>query len=409
MKIASVVGARPQFIKIAPLLKAIAKHKEKGNHPPIHHILIHTGQHYDYQMSKIFFDELEIPEPDYNLEVGSGSHGWQTGQMLRRVEEVLLKEKPQWALVYGDTNSTLAGALGAVKLHIPVAHVEAGLRSFNRQMPEEINRVLTDRISTILFCPTETAVKNLQKEGFTNIFHSGKLVKKISGNEKIRFRPEDPLVINAGDIMYDLLILSLPLAERKNEILRQLQLEPKKYFLITVHRAENADDSGKMKSIMQALLELNKTVVFPVHPRTKSTLQKLGIFKTTVISQSASPSPSYWDYKNIRFLEPLSYLEMLNLEKNAQLILTDSGGVQKEAFWLGIPTITLREETEWVETVERGWNRLTGTDSERIIETVESLETGKSTKPKRKNLHIYGDGDTAEKIVNILWKTELIQ
>jgi len=395
MKIASVVGARPQFVKIAPLLKAIAKYNEKGNHQSIHHILIHTGQHYDYQMSKIFFDELEIPEPDYNLEVGSGSHGWQTGQMLCRVEEVLLKEKPQWVLVYGDTNSTLAGALGAAKLHIPVAHIEAGLRSFKRQMPEEINRVLTDHISTILFCPTETAVKNLQKEGFTNIFNAGKLVKTLPENEKIHTTPQEPLVINVGDIMYDLLIFSLPLAERKIEILQQLKLELRNYILITVHRAENADNPEKMKSIMQALLELNKTVVFPVHPRTKSTLKSLSIFNTSGIPRSAQSSIPYWDYENVRFTEPLSYLEMIILEKNAQLILTDSGGVQKEAFWLGIPTITLREETEWIETVEAGWNTLVGTNPERIIEAAKSITPGE------RNLQIYGDGNTAEKIVNI--------
>lgn len=396
MKIASVVGARPQFIKIAPLIKTIARHNEKTKDQPINHILIHTGQHYDYQMSKIFFDELTIPQPDYNLEVGSGSHGWQTGQTLIRVDEVLQKEKPKWVLVYGDTNSTLAGALSAAKLHIPVAHIEAGLRSYNRQTPEEINRLLTDHISTILFCPTETAVKNLQKEGFTNIFHSGKLANTGAVNEKIHCRPKDPLVINVGDIMYDLLVLSLPLAEKKNKILPQLQLEPGKYFLITVHRAENADNLDKIKSITQALLELNKTVVFPVHPRTKSTLQTLGIFKTSVVPKVGPTSIPYWDYENVRFVEPRSYLEMLVLEKFAQLILTDSGGVQKEAFWLGTPTITLREETEWVETVETGWNRLVGTNSKSIIEAAKSITPGE------RNLQIYGDGNTAETIVQII-------
>ncbi len=333
-KVASIVGARPQFIKLAPLSKAL---RESG----IDEIIIHTGQHYDEGMNKLFFDELEIPEPDYNLGVGSGNHGEQTGKMLMQIEKVLLIEKPNLVIVYGDTNSTLAGALAASKLHIPIAHVEAGLRSFNRKMPEEINRILVDHISDILFCPTQTAVENLKREGIANG------------------------VYLVGDIMFDSLMHFSKISSIKSKILEKLNLKPKEYYLATVHRAENTDDYERLKNILMALSEISqsdKPVIFPIHPRTK---KMVDFFELNNLLDK------------ILVIEPLGYLDMIKLEKNAKAILTDSGGVQKEAFWLKVPCITLREETEWVETVELGWNKLVGDDKERILSAVRDLKFGK--------------------------------
>jgi len=312
MKIVSIVGARPQFIKCAPLSRELRK---------VHHeILVHTGQHYDHDMSDIFFEELNIPKPDYNLGIGSGSHGEQTGKMLTEIEKVLLKEKPDLVLVYGDTNSTLAGALAAVKLHIRVAHVEAGLRSFDRNMPEEINRVLTDHISDILFCPTQTAVDNLSKEGITQGVHL------------------------VGDVMLDALEYNKTVAEKKSKILEVLGLKKDKYLVITIHRPSNTDSRENLNNIIKALREIGEAVVFPVHPRTKKFLQEYGL-----------------DFPaNVRLMDPLGYLDMLKLMAGARKILTDSGGIQKEAYMLGVPCVTLRENTEWVETLEGGWNVLVG-------------------------------------------------
>ncbi len=333
MKIISIVGARPQFIKVAPVSRAIVELNKKEGREIIRDILIHTGQHYDYEMSEIFFKELEIKEPDYHLGVGSGSHGYQTGEMLRKLEEVLMKEKPDIVMVYGDTNSTLAGALAASKLHIRVAHVEAGLRSFNRAMPEEINRVLTDHISDLLFCPTETAVKNLHNEGI------------VKG------------VYNVGDVMHDSILFNVKIAEKKSGILKELNLmngsSVKDYALATVHRQENTDDPEKLSSIFDALSEIaskQMRVILPMHPRTRRCLGSSSL------------------YDSITIIKPVSYLDMLLLEKNAKMILTDSGGVQKEAYFFKVPCITLREETEWVETVESGWNVLAGRDGKKIIE-----------------------------------------
>ena len=351
MKVLSVVGARPQFIKAHPLHLAL---KERA-----YHVILHTGQHYDREMSRIFFEEMGIPEPDYNLEVGSGGHGEQTGRMLIGIEKVLLKERPDAVIVYGDTNSTLAGALASVKLHIPVAHVEAGLRSFDRRMPEVINRVVADHISNILFAPTHTAVHNLKKEGI------------VQG------------VYLVGDIMVDALYLHIKVAE-KNSIIRDLGLKKKGYVLVTVHRAGNTDVEENLKNIVEALTELDYKIVFPAHPRTKKALERYGLLKTLEES------------KNVMITEPVGYLEFLNLLENSKMVLTDSGGVQKEAYILGIPCVTLRDTTEWIETVEQGWNVLVGAEKEKIISAVRSF------RPTEKRTEIFGDGKSAERMANII-------
>lgn len=348
MKVLSIVGTRPQFIKAAPVSRELRRYHVE--------VLVHTGQHYDYGLSQVFFEELGIPRPDYELSVGSAGHGKQTGEMLARVEEVLLKEKPDWVLVYGDTNSTLAGALAAAKLHIPVGHVEAGLRSFNREMPEEINRVLTDHISSLLFCPTETAVDNLAREGITNGVH------------------------NTGDVMYDAVLYNVEMAEHRSRALEQLELVPRSYLLATVHRPSNTDNKVHLVSILTALERVDEVVVFPAHPRTQKAIHALGI---TLNSR-------------VRVVEPVSYLDMLVLEKNARLILTDSGGVQKEAYFFGVPCVTLRDETEWVETVNVGWNVLVGADPDRIEEAVKSFS------PQRERPTVFGNGRASERIATIL-------
>lgn len=354
IKVVTVVGARPQFIKAAPVSKALrqAHHTE---------ILVHTGQHYDYGMSQIFFDELGIPAPDVNLEVGPGGHGHQTGHMLIRLEEVLLAHRPDWVLVYGDTNSTLAGALAAVKLHIPVAHVEAGLRSFNRAMPEEHNRVLTDHAADMLFCPTQTAVDNLAREGITAGVHW------------------------VGDTMYDAVLQFGSLARQKSTVLRDLGLEPQQYLLATVHRPYNTDVPQNLGSILAAFAELGEPVIFPVHPRTRTKIAELGK------GVNLQPSTS-----NIKLIEPVGYLDMLMLEQHARLILTDSGGMQKEAYFFGVPCITLRPETEWVETVEAGWNMLAGADKGRILQAVREFVV-----PEMRPA-LYGRGDGAGEIAVVL-------
>jgi len=349
MKIASVVGARPNFIKLAPASKELRKEFDE--------VIIHTGQHYDYEMDRVFFDELGIPEPDYHLGVGSGSHGYQTGEMLKRIEGVLMKEKPDLVLVFGDTNTTLAGALAAVKLHIKVGHVEAGLRSFDKRMPEEINRVLTDHCSDILFCPTETAVKNLKNEGIAEG------------------------VYLTGDVMVDALQENIKIAEKKSKILDELDLKPEEYYLATVHRAENTDDFSRLRSIVDAFCEI-ENIVFPCHPRTEKMLKKFNL----------------WDrlQKSVKVIKPVGYLDMLVLEKNARKILTDSGGVQKEAYIFKVPCITLRETTEWVETVEDGWNVMVGADRGKIVGMTSDFE------PKGKQRDVFGDGKAGEVIAKII-------
>jgi UDP-N-acetylglucosamine 2-epimerase (non-hydrolysing) len=348
MRILSVVGARPQFIKAAPLSQKLRRaHQE---------VLLHTGQHYDYLLSQVFFEELGLPQPDYHLGVGSGSHGRQTARMLIGIEKVILAEKPDLVLVYGDTNSTLAGALAAAKLHTPVAHVEAGLRSFDPKMPEEINRVLTDHLSSFLFCPTKTAVQNLGAEGIKKGVHL------------------------VGDVMVDALQEGLPLAEERSGILERLALKSKSYLLATLHRAGNTDDPKNLSSILEALHSLGEPVIFPLHPRTRKAMRTLG--------WKAGP--------HVRILKPLPYLDNLILEKNARLILTDSGGMQKEAYLLGVPCLTLRKETEWVETVQAGWNLLVGSDPCLIRQAVQEFQ------PQGERRPIFGEGDASDKIVHIL-------
>jgi len=373
MKVVTIVGVRPQFIKAEAVTRAVQRYNQRcPSNRRLQEILIHTGQHYDYLMDKIFFEELDLPKPNYHLGVGSGSHGRQTGMMLERIEAVLQKEKPKVVMVYGDTNSTLAGALAAVKLNIPVAHVEAGLRSFNRTMPEEINRLLTDHLSTFLFCPTNQAVRNLLREGIKD--GKGKIVKKV------------------GDVMYDSILYYLKLSERKSTILKDLGFDTShesrvtSYYLATLHRAENTDDPKRLESILKALNEIgrNTPVVLPLHPRTKKMIETYHLFSK---------------FKNIKFIEPVSYLNMLKLEKNATAILTDSGGVQKEAYWLKVPCLTLREETEWVETIKSGWNVLVGIGVKRIVKEVS--HTGKRRRYLKGN-RVFGDGKASQKIVQIL-------
>ncbi len=354
-KLLSIVGARPQFIKAAVLSKLIKK--EKGG--ILEEKIVHTGQHYDKKMSADFFDELNIPYPDYHLGIGSGGHGEQTGRMLLEIEKILLKQRPDIVLVYGDTNSTLAGALAASKLHIPVAHVEAGLRSFDKCMPEEINRVLTDHVSSFLFCPTEISVRNLKREGI-----------------------EDRVFLT-GDVMLDLLINFQDMMD-KSEILGKLGITEKNYYLVTVHRAGNTDNRERLENILGGLEETNKKVIFPLHPRTKKMLGK-------------NDYPFF--NSGICFIDPVSYIDMLTLEKNALAVLTDSGGVQKEAYFFKVPCITLREETEWLETVESGWNVLVGTDKEKIKEALNHQTGTNISHPP-----FYGDGKAGEKIVQILNK-----
>lgn len=352
MKVVSIVGARPQFVKAAAVSRVLRKHCGE--------ILVHTGQHYDYGMSEVFFKELSIPEPDYNLGVGSGSHGAQTGQMMIGIEEVLLRESPDLVMVYGDTNSTLAGAICAVKLHIPLAHVEAGLRSFKKTMPEEVNRVLTDHASSFLFCPTEQAVVNLEREGISRGVHL------------------------VGDVMYDALLYNSRIAGSASGILREMSLSPRSYMLATVHRAENTDDRGRLSSIFRALCDSGVTTVLPLHPRTRRFIEEWGM------------GEEFLSHGTLKVIPPAGYLDMLSLEQNARAIITDSGGVQKEAYLFGVPCITLRDETEWVETVEQGANVLVGALYEKILGAVRGVPERKAYPP------LYGDGNASGKIVSIL-------
>jgi len=344
MKIVTIVGARPQFIKCAPLSREIRKNNTE--------ILVHTGQHYDRNMSAVFFEELRIPAPDYNLSIGSGPQGEQTGRMLGAIEEVLIKEEPDLLLVYGDTNSTIAGALAAAKLHIPVAHVEAGLRSFDRRMPEETNRVVTDHVSALLFCPTETAVVNLREEGITEG------------------------VYMTGDVMVDAVLFNRELAAGLNSAYPEGG-----YYCATVHRAGNTDSEENLRNIISALSDLDLPVIFPAHPRTLKCMQEYGLKAGG----------------NVRIIEPLPYLEMLDLMAHSKKILTDSGGIQKEAHILGVPCVTLRENTEWVETLDGGWNVLAGAERERI------LEAAKGPAPEASgHCQLFGGGRASERIVEWL-------
>ncbi|WP_346848622.1 MULTISPECIES: non-hydrolyzing UDP-N-acetylglucosamine 2-epimerase [unclassified Clostridium] len=350
MKIITVIGARPQFIKAAAVSNKLReKHEE---------ILVHTGQHYDENMSKIFFDELNIPYPNYNLSVGSGGHGKQTGEMMTKLEEIYEKEKPDMILVYGDTNSTLAGALVASKMLIPVVHVEAGLRSFNKAMPEEQNRILTDHLSSKLFAPTETAIRNLKNEGIVEN------------------------VYNVGDVMFDAVLHFGEIAKKNSTIIERLNLENKEFILTTIHRAENTNDISRLKNIIEALNASDKTIVLPLHPRTKKYMSDYNL--------------EFGD--NIIVIDPIGYLDMLALESNCIKVVTDSGGVQKEAFFMKKPCITMRDETEWVETVENDWNRIVGTDRDKILDAIVNFI------PSKPQMDIFGDGKSSEKICIIIEK-----
>ena len=360
MKIITIVGARPQFIKAAVVSRAIVEwnlsHEKK-----IEEIIVHTGQHYDANMSDVFFAEMSIPVPAYNLHVGGGTHGANTGRMLERIERVLLEEQPDMVLVYGDTDSTLAGALAAAKLNIAVAHVEAGLRSFNMHMPEEINRILTDRVSASLFCPTETAMENLRHEGY--------------GGFGAR-------MLNVGDVMLEASLFYRAQNKASDDI-RNLTDSLGKFYLATVHRAENTDDLGRISAIMAALEKISqhKNVVLPLHPRTRKILAASNIA-----------------LQNIVAIEPVGYFDMLHLESHCDGILTDSGGVQKEAFFFQKPCITLRDETEWVELVRHGYNCLVGADEEKILAAEAKLRDSKV----EFRHELYGDGHAGRKIVEFL-------
>ncbi|WP_031434436.1 non-hydrolyzing UDP-N-acetylglucosamine 2-epimerase [Methylomarinum vadi] len=356
MKICTVIGARPQFIKAAVVSRAFREHAT-----PVQEVIVHTGQHFDANMSQVFFEELGIPHPNYNLGIGGGTHGQNTGRMIEGIEQVLLQEKPDWLLVYGDTDSTLAGALAAVKLHISVAHVEAGLRSFNRKMPEEINRILTDHAADRLFTPTKTAVNNLSNEGIS--------VSKVQ---------------NIGDVMYDAALYYGRMAEQCSQILAMLDLTKKKYVLATLHRQENVDDPERLDNIMQGLAASHLPIVMPLHPRTRNRLQEFAI---TVPA-------------SVKILDPVGYLDMVMLEKNAVLIATDSGGVQKEAYFHKTPCITLRDETEWLELVEIGWNTLVGADVQRIQKAI-NFDNAIGNQPDWVE-NVYGDGKAGEKITSSL-------
>lgn len=345
MKIVNIIGARPQFIKVGIVNKALVENSNFES------IIIHTGQHYDENMSKVFFDELEISRPDYNLSVGSGTHGKQTADMLSGIEEVLIKEKPDWVIVYGDTNSTVAGSLAAAKLHIKTAHVEAGLRSFNKLMPEEINRIATDHISDLLFAPTKTAMELLKKEGL------------------------ETRSVFSGDVMYDSILHFEKLADEKIKLNDVTDLTD--FYLATIHRQENTDDLARLQNIFNAFSELNFPLILPVHPRTRKTLQKVKFSE------------------NVKIIDPVSYLEMIMLLKNCRKVLTDSGGLQKEAYFLKKQCITLRDETEWTETLENNWNFIVGTNPELILEKVKAEKIDKQN-------NYFGDGNSVQKILDAI-------
>lgn len=351
-KLASIVGARPEFIKLFPIVKETRR--------AFDHVVIHTGQHYDYKMDGIFFGQLNNAEPDHRLRVGSGTHVYQIAEMLRRLEKVLLNEKPHLVIVYGDTNSTLAGALASTKLGIPLVHVEAGLRSFDRRMPEEANRVVVDHLSDVLFAPTKAAVVNLEREGISRG------------------------VWLTGDVNLDATLHFISVAERESTILSDLRLQPKKYLLVTVHRESNVEDRSRLENIVHALADSGEQIVFPVHPRTARKIREYGL------------NQALDNAKNVRLIEPLGFLDMLRLESNAKKIITDSGGVQKEAYILKVPAVTLRENTEWVETVEEGWNILVGTDNDKILEAIRDF------KPVGVPRSLYGNGNAAQEICKIL-------
>lgn len=363
VRLVTIVGTRPQFVKAAVVNKAITAYNRRKQVPGLDEVLVHTGQHYDSEMSQVFFNQLDIPTPQYNLGVRSGRHGKQTAKMLARIEDVLIQERPDLVIVYGDTNSTLAGALGAVKLNIPIAHVEAGLRSYNRRMPEEINRILTDRISSLLFCPTEASILNLKTEGI------------VRGVHKV------------GDVMLDAFLAHKKISLKTSEVLRNLGLRRHSYCLATVHRQENTDDPVRLRAIFSSFSELANErcpIIVPLHPRTRKSL------RDNKLPVSTSP--------HVRLIPPVNYLDMVALESQAKAILTDSGGVQREAYFARVPCVTLRDETEWTETVVSGWNIIAGTKSVNIVRAFEKLNRADLPEPPP----YFGDGRASERIVRIL-------
>ena len=385
IKVLTVVGARPQIIKAA----AVSRTFRKNHSTEVQEIIVHTGQHYDFNMSEVFFSELGIPKPDYNLNVGSRIQGVQTAAMISGIEEILLKEKPSCIILYGDTNSTLAGAIAASKLHVPVVHIEAGLRSFNKKMPEEINRIVCDHVSTLLFTPTKTGLENLIREGFKT-------------DNKKPYSADNPKIYHCGDVMYDNSLFYSEIAEEKTEILGKLQLEKEKFILTTIHRDTNTDNPERLTSLFEALAEIAESksldVVVPLHPRTSKLLQSYlpeKLFKKVT------------EGENIKIILPVSFLEMIALEKNSKLIMTDSGGVQKEAFFFKKPVIILREETEWVEIVKNKTGILSGVAKNKILEAVDHfINENKLSFPD-----YYGDGKASEficsEIVNLITEISL--
>jgi UDP-GlcNAc3NAcA epimerase len=376
MKILTVIGARPQIIKASAISRAIKKYYNQQ----INEVIVHTGQHYDVNMSSVFFDELEIPQPNYNLNVGSGMHGEQTAKMIQGIEAIIQSESPDYLLVYGDTNSTLAGAIAASKLHIPVVHIEAGLRSYNKLMPEEVNRILTDHCSTYLFPPTASGLKNLLKEGFNDT------------NTK-PYSMDHPLVKNMGDVMLDNTLYFSQLAEQKSDIINTLDLKNQPFVLCTIHRNDNTDNEFKLSEIIKALINIVDKyaikIVLPIHPRTKKMIVNLD----KLLLEKFTNNPS------IKILEPVSFFDMMMLEKYSNFIITDSGGVQKEAFFFQKPSVILRKETEWVEIVEAQMAFLTDANSQEIIDAASLILEGKI---KNNVVDIFGDGNAAKNILNLL-------
>lgn len=359
MKIVTIVGARPQFIKAVLVSQELSQHHNE--------VLVHTGQHYDYELSQVFFKDLELPKPDYNLGIGSGSHGYQTGQGIIRIEEVLVEEAPNLVLLYGDTNATLAGALAAVKLHIPIAHVEAGIRFYDKRVPEEVNRLITDQLCDLLFCPTQNAVEALEREGITKGVHL------------------------VGDVMLDTLLKFKEIAAENSSILQDLSLEPDQFYLATVHRPINTNNRTRLLEIFLAFEALDLPVILPLHPRTQRYLKEHTLYERVK------------RFSNITLINPVGYLDFLMLEQNARLILTDSGGVQREAYFLGVPCVTLKEEElcPWPETVRDGWNIMVLPDHKRILQTVYTFQ-----RPQHLG-RAFGDGTACKKVVEIINRSSI--
>jgi len=369
-KILTIIGARPQIIKAAALSRTIRNHFSNE----LKEVIVHTGQHYDKNMSEVFFEEMQIPKPNYNLGTGSMSHGKQTADMIEKIENILIKEKPDYVVLYGDTNSTLAGSVAAAKLHIPIVHIEAGLRSFNKSMPEEINRIVCDHTSTMLFSPTRTGINNLIKEGF-------------KGHTQPPFTPDNPGIFHCGDIMYDNSLHFAQIAEEKSDILEKYNLQKNKFILGTIHRNNNTDNPNRLSAIFEALNEITSEneidIVLPLHPRTSKILsQNLSL----ELFESISQNPL------IKIIPPASFFEIITLEKNCKLVMTDSGGVQKEAYYFEKPVIILRPETEWVEIVENGVGKITDANKENILNAYSLFESNQDLSYPP----VFGDGKAAE-------------